>query len=114
MRYKVFVLIIILIGLVSNIFPQTLLRSGLFLHHSAGGIIWGNSSPSIPQLINMYNTEKNYTGNNAVTMNIDPNFFPPVVNLVIIIGIAGTLFSLARVPILRMMIRYNHISPIIK
>ena len=75
MRYKEFVLIIILIGPVSNIFPQTLLRSGLFLHHSAGGVIWGNSSPSIPQLINMYNTEKNYTGDDAVTLNIRPKFF---------------------------------------
>ena len=51
MKNKIFLIIIILIGLVSNIFPQTLFRSGLFLHHSTGGIIWGSSSPNVPQLI---------------------------------------------------------------
>ncbi len=50
------------------------------MHHSTGGVIWGNSTPSVPQLINMYNTEKNFTGNNAVTLNIDDSFFPSLAN----------------------------------
>jgi len=77
MKSKIFLILIILIGLGPNIFPQTLFRSGLFLHHSTGGIIWDNSSPNVPQLMNLYNTENNYTDNNAVTMNLDERFFPP-------------------------------------
>ena len=43
MKNKIFLMVIIFIGLVSNIFPQTLFRSGIFLHHSTGGVIWNNS-----------------------------------------------------------------------
>jgi len=78
MKNKIFLIVIILIGLVPNIFPQTPFRSGIFIHHSSGGVIWESSNPDVPQLMNMYNTENNYTGNNAVTMNIDSEHFPPL------------------------------------
>jgi hypothetical protein len=71
-------MVIILNGLVSNILSQTLFRSGLFLHHSVGGVIWNNSTPDVPQLMLEYNVEHNYTGNQTVTMNIGESFFPPV------------------------------------
>ena len=80
MKFKILLTVIIFSGFVSNIFPQTPFRSGIFLHHSSGGVIWGNSSPNVPQLINMYNIENNYTGNNEVTMNIDEGFFPSLQN----------------------------------
>ena len=103
MKNKIFLIVIILIELVSNIFPQTVFRSGLFLHYSTGGVIWYNSIPNVPQLMNMYNTENNYTDNNAVTMHLDERFFPPAyVNLVVIIRISGTLFLMARVLIPKM------------
>ena len=78
MSNKIFLMIIILNVLVSNLLPQTLFRSGLFLHHSVGGVVWFNGTLDVPQLMDMYNTENNYTGNNAVTMNLDEDFFPPV------------------------------------
>jgi hypothetical protein len=78
MKNILFLSVIIVIGLISNIFPQAPFRSGIFLHHSTGGIIWDSSNPDVPQLMNMYNTENNYTGNNAVTMNIDSEHFPPL------------------------------------
>jgi hypothetical protein len=78
MQNKIFLIAIIFIGLISNIFPQTLFRSGMFLHHSTGGVIWNNATPNIPQLIADYNTEHNYTGDDAVTLNIYPDFFPPL------------------------------------
>ena len=46
-------------------------RSGIFLHHSTGGNIWGpnGSSTSVPQEIAAYNQLHGYAGNNAVSMN---------------------------------------------
>jgi len=51
-------------------FAQTLFRSGVFLTHSTGQNIWGpNGSPtSIPQEIQVYNTNHGYTGSQAVSM----------------------------------------------
>ncbi len=50
---------------------QTLFRSGIFLHHSTGGNIWGpnGSSTSIPQQMTLYNNSHGYTGSNAITMS---------------------------------------------
>jgi len=49
---------------------QTQFRSGIFLHHSTGGCIWGpnGSSTSVPQQMALYNTAHGYTGPDAVTM----------------------------------------------
>ncbi len=46
-------------------------RSGIFLHHSTGGCIWGpNGSPtSVPDEIASYNLENNYIGENACSLN---------------------------------------------
>ena len=48
-------------------------RSGIFLHHSTGGCIWGpnGGSTSIPEEIVKYNNEHGYTGSDSVTMNED-------------------------------------------
>lgn len=50
---------------------STLFRSGIFLHHSTGGCIWGpnGGTVSVPQQMALYNTAHGYTGSNAVTMN---------------------------------------------
>jgi hypothetical protein len=49
----------------------SLFRSGIFLHHSTGGNIWGpnGGSTSVPAEMTSYNTTHGYTGGNAVTMN---------------------------------------------
>lgn len=45
-------------------------RSGIFLHHSTGGCIWGpnGSSTDVPEQMNLYNIAHGYTGGDAVTM----------------------------------------------
>jgi hypothetical protein len=55
----------------STISSQVLFRSGVFLHHSTGGTIWGpnGSSTSIPQEITAYNTANGYIGSDAVSMS---------------------------------------------
>jgi hypothetical protein len=52
--------------------PQPgLFRSGIFLHHSTGGNIWGpnGSSTSVPLEMTAYNSGHGYSGSMAVTMN---------------------------------------------
>ena len=78
MKSKIFLIVIILIGLVSNIFPQSLFRSGLFLHHSTGGVIWNNATPDVPALMHAYNVENNLIGDDSVHMDIAVGFFPPI------------------------------------
>ena len=70
MKTKILLIFIILLGLSTTIFPQSLFRSGIFLHHSTGMTIWGpnGSSTSIPNEMVLYNTQKGYTGTNAVSM----------------------------------------------
>ena len=70
MKSKIFLLIIILIGINSSTFTQSF-RSGVFLHHSTGGTIWGpnGSNTSILQEMTAYNTANGYTGSDAVSMN---------------------------------------------
>ncbi len=50
---------------------QNYFRSGIFLHHSTGGCIWGpnGSNTSVPQEMTEYNAMHGYTGSLAVTMN---------------------------------------------
>jgi hypothetical protein len=72
MKNKIILVVIIIIGLISNIVPQSLFRSGIFLHHSTGGCIWSSpdnlGTTSIPLEMTAYNISHNYTGNDAVTM----------------------------------------------
>ena len=46
-------------------------RSGIFLHHSTGGCIWGpnGSQTDVPEQMNFYNIAHGYTGDDAVTLN---------------------------------------------
>jgi|GEM_PF-1866554 hypothetical protein len=55
---------------------QPQFRSGIFLHHSTGGCIWGpnGSSTDVPEQMSLYNGVHGYTGANAVTM--DETWFP--------------------------------------
>ena len=49
---------------------QARYRSGVFLHHSTGGCIWGpnGSSTSVPAEIARYNSDHQLTGDDAVSM----------------------------------------------
>ncbi|MBL7904696.1 MAG: hypothetical protein JNL22_06715 [Bacteroidales bacterium] len=66
---RYFYLLLVLI-LPSAAMTQPQFRSGIFLHHSTGGYIWGpnGSSTSIPNEIALYNAAHGYTGSNAVSM----------------------------------------------
>jgi hypothetical protein len=50
---------------------ENLFRSGIFLHHSTGGCIWGpnGSATSVPQEIDAYNLRHGYTGLFVVSLN---------------------------------------------
>jgi len=50
---------------------QNYFRSGIFLHHSTGGCIWGpnGSNTSVPQQMELYNSLHGYIGPAAVAMN---------------------------------------------
>jgi hypothetical protein len=59
---------------ISIVFSQNYFRSGIFLHHSTGGYIWGpnpdgTSTKTIPGEMQRYNMEHNYTGDKAVSMD---------------------------------------------
>ena len=71
-RLLVFI-IMTLLG-IENLFSQNYFRSGIFLHHSTGGNIWGpnpdgNSTTTIPDQMNTYNQIHGYTGNQAIAMS---------------------------------------------
>ena len=55
---------------------QTRFRSGIFLHHSTGGNIWGpnGSSTSVPDEIVKYNDSYGYSGEEACSL--DQEWFP--------------------------------------
>jgi hypothetical protein len=70
------IIILVSISILGNslVFSQDYFRSGIFLHHSTGGYIWGpnpdgTSSKTIPGEMQRYNLEHNYTGNNAVSLS---------------------------------------------
>jgi len=86
MKNKIFLIVIIFFGLFSNIFPQSLFRSGIFMHHSTGGVIWNNATPNVPALMHQYNVDHSFTGTDSVTMAITPGSFLRYGSLVIIIG----------------------------
>jgi hypothetical protein len=69
---KVIILEIILLYVALSVNSQeNHYRSGIFLHHSTGGCIWGpNGSPTdVPEQINFYNIAHGYTGDDAVTLS---------------------------------------------
>ncbi|MBI4646143.1 MAG: T9SS type A sorting domain-containing protein [Bacteroidia bacterium] len=68
---KKFVIYSVILTSFATVQGQTLFRSGIFLHHSTGGCIWGpnGSNTSVPDEMTNYNTAHFYTGANAVTMN---------------------------------------------
>lgn len=67
---KRIVYLLLLMLFVSTAFSQPKFRSGVFLHHSTGGNIWGpnGSNTSVPQEITSYNTAYGYTGSDACEM----------------------------------------------
>ncbi|NOX17857.1 MAG: T9SS type A sorting domain-containing protein [Chlorobi bacterium] len=62
--------------------PQTLFRSGIFLHHSTGACIWGpnGSDTSIPDEINNYNSTNGLTGDEAISMDEEEFPLDPWIN----------------------------------
>ena len=70
MKNKIILVVVILIGLSTSNYAQSLFRSGIFLHHSTGEAIWGpnGSNTSVPNEMALYNTQKGYTEDNAVAM----------------------------------------------
>ncbi len=66
-----FVLIALVAGVLSDLSSQPLFRSGIFLHHSTGGSVWGpnGSSTSVPLEIASYNSRHGLGGDSAVTLN---------------------------------------------
>ncbi len=70
MKNKIFLIMVMLFGTISNIIPQHTFRNGVFLHHSTGGRIWGQegSITSIPQQMTAYNTLNGYTGTDGISM----------------------------------------------
>ncbi|MEI7661596.1 MAG: hypothetical protein WCK34_05350, partial [Bacteroidota bacterium] len=69
MKKLLFILLPVLLGLHSMVPAQ--FRSGIFLHHSTGGCIWGpnGSSTGIPQEMEAYNALHGLAGSQAVGMN---------------------------------------------
>jgi hypothetical protein len=70
MKNKKILLIILLIGLVLNIFPQQKFRRALLLSRSVGNHIWDHqgATTSVPEEIISYNTANYYNGADAVSM----------------------------------------------
>ena len=71
MKSIIFSLVLQLI--LTCVFSQDSFRSGIFLHHSTGGYIWGpnpdgTSTKTIPGEMQRYNLEHNFTGNKEVSM----------------------------------------------
>ncbi|MBM3434652.1 MAG: hypothetical protein FJY07_00370 [Bacteroidetes bacterium] len=73
---KTFNIVIISLATITTVFGQNQFRSGIFLHHSTGGCIWGpnGSSTDVPEQMNLYNIAHGYTGEDAVSM--DETWFP--------------------------------------
>lgn len=69
MRRLIF--LIFILGISSLFAEDVKFRSGIFLHHSTGGNIWGpnGSNTSIPDEIDNYNANNGYTGDDACSMN---------------------------------------------
>jgi len=71
MKTYYIILIALLLGLASqNFAQQPKFRSGIFLHHSTGGCIWGpnGSNTSVPNEMTKYNSSHGFTGEDAVSM----------------------------------------------
>jgi hypothetical protein len=71
---RIIILVSISILGISSVFSQDYFRSGIFLHHSTGGNIWGpnpdgTSTKTIPNEMQRYNLEHNYTGDKTVSMD---------------------------------------------
>ena len=70
MKNKIFLIVIIFIGLVVNIFPQQTFRRAILLSRSVGNHIWlhAGATTSVPEEVTSYNTAHGYTGTDVVSM----------------------------------------------
>jgi hypothetical protein len=72
---KTFLIAVIFIGLVLNIYPQQTFRRAIWLHGSVGNHIYNHANvgeagtTNVPAEIDLYNTANNYVGDEAVTMD---------------------------------------------
>ena len=81
MQHKIILIVIILIGFISTIFPQQTFRRAVYLSQSFGTHLYNHSlvgSPgttTVPNEVAIYNSAHGYTGNNAFTINrITPDY----------------------------------------
>ena len=82
MKTKIFLTVIILIGLVTSTFPQIKFRSAVLLTHSSGGRLYDydaylrtdSTDISVPLELDDYNTTNGYVGDDEVQM--DMRWFP--------------------------------------
>ena len=65
------IILLFILGFSSLFAEDVKFRSGIFLHHSTGGNIWGpnGSNTSVPGEIDDYNTDNGYAGEDACSMN---------------------------------------------
>jgi hypothetical protein len=71
MRNKIILIVIILLGISSTIFPQNTYRKAIFLHRSVGANVYGpmeGSPTDVPTECHVYNVENNYTGADSIFM----------------------------------------------
>ena len=81
MKNKIFLIAIIIIGLISNIFPQQKFRNVAYLSRSVGQAIYNYSgaSTNVPTEVSAYNTANGHTGDDAFTVtNVYP--YPPLID----------------------------------
>ena len=83
MKNKMIIIIMIFIGLVSNIFPQQTFRRTAYLSQSVGTHIYDHSlvgSPgttTVPNEVAIYNSTHGYTGDSAFTIYNPTDDYPP-------------------------------------
>ena len=71
MKKVIIIEIVLLCAVLSANSQDSQYRSGIFLHHSTGGCIWGpnGSQTDVPEQMNFYNIAHGYTGDDAVTLS---------------------------------------------
>ena len=82
MKTKIFLTVIILIGLFASTFPQTKFRSAVYLTQSVGTHIYqhAGATTSVPIELAAYNTSNGYTGDDACTIYNPTEDYPPAGN----------------------------------
>ena len=83
MKHKKILIVIILFGFISTIFPQSKFRRAAYLTQSVGTHIYqhAGATTSVPIELAAYNTSNGYTGDDACTIYNPTNDYPPGGNM---------------------------------